>query len=220
MLILPVLFIRQYNQLGIKQFLAEKFIHGRKPLNIASDLVLVIFILMLLIPSTRSLILAGVAGVRTLMTNPEVSSGQKQHLNSENLNWNLTDRQDRSITFGSLKGEVVFLNQWASWCPPCRAEMPSINKLFKDYGGRVKFVMLTNEVSKKADEFIEKQGYDFPVYYGSAAGPALATRTIPATVIISRSGEIVVSRNGAYNWNARKIRKLLDRLISIESPRP
>lgn len=198
----------------IKQFITTRLIRGRKPLSVASDIVFFGLILMFLIPSTRSILLSGVAAVRTWITGTGESPGQKPMLGAESWNWTFTDGQGTSFTFGSLQGEVIFLNQWATWCPPCRAEMPSIDRLYRDYGTRVRFVMLTAEDPRKVKEYIEKQGYAFPVYFGSVAGPGLTTRSIPATAIIGRAGEMVISKKGAVNWNARKIRKLLDRAIS------
>jgi len=189
-------------------------IRGRKPLSLASDIFFVGLVAMLLFPSTRNLLLSGVASVRTWITKTGVSAGPPVSLSPEGWNWRLTDALGRETTFGSFRGEVIFLNQWATWCPPCRAEMPSIARLYRDYGDRIKFVMLTGEDPRKVRDFIDKQGYTFPVYFGSVAGASLSSRSIPSTAIISRSGEIMANMKGAYNWNARKIRKLIERLES------
>jgi len=199
--------------LGFKQFLTNKIIRGRKPWSLATDLIFIGLFLMLLIPSTRSLLLSGVAAARTVLSNPAGRDGQDTPLAGESWNWSITDKEGRSGSFSSLRGEVIFLNQWATWCPPCRAELPSIERLYQQYGSRVKFVILTSEDPAKVLEYIEKHGYTFPVYFGSAGGSNLETRSIPATVIISRDGKIMVKKNGAFNWSARKIRKLIDGLL-------
>lgn len=198
----------------IKEFIIRKFVRGRKPWSITTDILFFVLILMFLIPSTRGVLLSGVAAVRTVLAGSGASGSKGETPGPENWNWKLTGPQGEDLTFASLKGEVIFLNQWATWCPPCRAEMPSIEKLFLDYGDRVRFVMLTSEDPQKVQEYTRKHGYTFPVYFGQVAGPALSTRSIPSTVVISRSGEILIQKNGAFNWNARKIRKLLDRALS------
>lgn len=200
--------------MNIKQFISNRLIRGRKPWSVASDFIFFGLILMFLIPSTRSILLSGVATVRTLITGTGESDSQNSILSPENWNWSFSDGQGTTVAFGTLHGEVIFLNQWATWCPPCRAEMPSIERLYRDYGTRVKFVMLTAEDPQVVQEYIEKQGYTFPVYFGSVAGSALATRSIPSTAIIGRTGGMVIRKNGAINWNAGKIRRLLDREIS------
>jgi thiol-disulfide isomerase/thioredoxin len=199
--------------LKIKQFLTDRLIRGRKPWSLASDIIFFALIILFLIPSTRSQLLSGVAIVRTWISGTGDKGGQPAALDAESWNWTLTDDRGTATSFSSLKGEVIFLNQWATWCPPCRAEMPSIEKLYKDYGDRVRFVMLTNEEPAPVLEYMKKHGYTFPVSFGSVAGPGLATRSIPVTVIIGREGQVLINKKGAINWNARKIRKLLDRAI-------
>jgi len=60
---------------------------------------------------------------------------------------------------------------------------------------------------------MDKEGYSFPVYFGTVAGPSLTSRSIPATAIINRNGDVVVNKKGAFNWYARKIRRSLDRQL-------
>jgi len=202
--------------LKLKQFLTKNIIRGRSRWSVASDIFFILLIAMLIIPSTRSLLLSGVAKVRTLVTNPVNRAEIREPLTPENWQWNLRNQDGDLFSFDSFKGEVIFLNQWATWCPPCRAEMPDIERLFRDYGSRVRFVMLTGEDPAVAMKFIKEQGYTFPVYYGSAAGAALVSRSIPNTTIINRKGQIIADKKGAYNWNASKIRKLIDHALSIE----
>ncbi len=196
----------------LKTTLLNKFIRGRKPLSIAGDVFFFAFLLMLLIPSTRSLILSGVASVKSWFISAELPEEKKTDLPAEGWNWSLTDMQGRVIPFSSFRGEVIFLNQWATWCPPCRAEMPSIEKLYRRFGESVKFIILTNEEPPKVIEYLKKEGYTFPVYFGSVAGADLSTRSIPATAIISRTGRIEVNRKGTYNWNSPRIARLLTNL--------
>ncbi len=197
----------------IKEFLTNKIIRKRSAWSVISDVVFFVLILMFLIPGTRSILLSGVASVRTLISGPGNASTTKAPLSPESWSWRLTGPDGETISFSDLKGEVIFLNQWATWCPPCRAEMPSIEKLYLKYGSQVKFVILTSEDPQKVKEFIDKHGYTFPVYYGSVAGTELASRSIPTTSIINRSGVVVVNKSGAYNWNARKIRNLITRML-------
>ena len=201
--------------MNLKQFLYHKVIAGRKPWSIVSDVLFFGLLVMLLIPTTRSTILSGVAVARTWITNPEIPESKRVALGPLSLDSKFINSQGMEITLGSLKSEVIFLNQWATWCPPCRAEMPAIERLYKEYGSKVKFIILTSEDPSAVKKFIEKEGYTFPIYYGSVNGPELVSHSIPSTVIIDRSGKIAVQRKGAFNWSSRKIKRLL-RELSVD----
>ncbi len=188
---------------SIKKYLSQK------PWKIATDVLFIALILMLVIPSTRSILLSGAAGVRTLVM-PLQSKEKGKSLDEAGWNWTMTDMEGKKSAFADFRGEVIFLNQWATWCPPCRAEMPSIEKLYKKFGTRIRFVILTQEDPQKVRSFLEKYGYTFPVYIGQIAGSELASRTIPSTTIIDPAGIIRVNKGGAYNWNSGRVRRLID----------
>lgn len=128
--------------------------------------------------------------------------------------WNLTDIEGKTVDFKVYEGKVVVLNFWATWCPPCVAEMPSFQKLYDDYGEGVDFLFVTNEGHRKVSKFMEKKGYRFPMYFSYGKPPdGLVSSSIPATYILNRSGNIVVSKIGAANWNSQSVRNLLDTLL-------
>jgi thiol-disulfide isomerase/thioredoxin len=193
-------------------WIREKYLRGRKPGSIVSDLLFVALIILLLIPGTRGVLLRGAAGIRTWVTRTEVRGGGER-LGPDEWSWSMRDMEGNVLPFGSLKGEVIFLNQWATWCPPCRAELPSIEKLYRKVGDHVKFVLLTSEDPAKVKDFLERHGFDFPVYFGQVSGGVLSVRTIPSTVIINRDGGVEMRHTGALNWNAGKIRRLVGKLV-------
>ena len=84
--------------------------------------------------------------------------------------FNAEDAGGKPINFFSLTGKKpIVLNFWASWCPPCKQEMPGFEAMYKKYSGKVDFVMVNmtdgaRETKKKASSFIKEQGYTFPVY--------------------------------------------------------
>jgi len=179
-----------------------------RPLKILSDVVFVLLILLMVIPSTRSMILSGVASVRSMVL-PITGKQSGQILEEQDWNWQLTDFNGNSMSFEQFRGKTIFLNQWATWCPPCRAEMPSIEKLYEEKGDQVSFVILTSEDQTVVQEYLDKHKYSFPVYFGRVGGNKMISRTIPSTSIISRDGELLVHKKGAFNWNSGKVRKLL-----------
>ncbi|MGW9685704.1 TlpA family protein disulfide reductase [Flagellimonas sp. 2504JD1-5] len=141
-----------------------------------------------------------------------VKTDRQKTLN--NYNWRLADLEGNQINLESNKGQVILVNLWATWCPPCVAELPSIEKLYQDYGKKVKFVLVTSESHEKVMKFLQKKNYDLPVYLERSQIPyELMSGSIPATYIINKSGKIVVDEKGAANWNSESIRVLLDQLL-------
>ena len=103
---------------------------------------------------------------------------------------------------------------WATWCPPCVAEMPSLQDLYNDYKDQVVFVFVTSEGAEKVTPFMEKNNYNLPIYNMMSKEPdLLSTQSIPTTYLINKKGEIVIKKTGAANWNSTKVRNQLDELI-------
>ncbi|WP_036383246.1 TlpA disulfide reductase family protein [Muricauda sp. MAR_2010_75] len=132
----------------------------------------------------------------------------------KNYHWNLVTAEGKRMDFQSKKGEVVLVNFWATWCPPCIAELPSLVDLHEDYGDKVAFAFVASDERDKVSTFLEKKGYHLPVYFETSRTPdELISKSIPATYVISKSGKIVVDEKGAVNWNSTHTRTLLDSLL-------
>ncbi|WP_045467825.1 TlpA family protein disulfide reductase [Winogradskyella sp. PG-2] len=130
-------------------------------------------------------------------------------------NWKLQSDKNTTLNFNETKGKVVFVNFWATWCPPCIAEMPSLQLLYNDYKGKVVFMFITNDALNAVKQFKTKKEFDFIVYNPLNEIPkALTTRSIPRTFIMNKKGEIVVDESGAIDWNSDTVRHQLDQLIS------
>ena len=174
-----------------------------------SNILFVIAIGLLLYPPTREW------GMRQIAFSPTVKSSDNTEVVST-YNWELKGLNTTNANFSELKNEIIFVNFWATWCPPCRAELPMIQKLYDDYKGKVKFIFITNEDWTTVAKFFKDKGYDLPVYNSLSAPPNNFTKTnsIPATYLIDKKGNILISETGAADWNSTKVRKLLDDLIS------
>jgi thiol-disulfide isomerase/thioredoxin len=99
----------------------------------------------------------------------EVEETERVVLNE--YNWSLTTLDNKPVNFSQSKGKVVVVNLWATWCPPCVAEMPSMQELYESYGDRVDFYFVTSEANEKPLVFLQKNEYSFPVYRESRAMP-------------------------------------------------
>ena len=105
------------------------------------------------------------------------------------------DADGNPVKLSDMRGKPVILNFWASWCGPCKNEMPDFNDAYLKYGGEVVFMMVnltdgSTETVKTASDFIASQGYEFPVYFdtdGEAAG-RYGISSIPTTFVIDENG--------------------------------
>jgi thiol-disulfide isomerase/thioredoxin len=120
--------------------------------------------------------------------------------------WTVQSLDGQDFKMADAKGKVVFLNFWATWCPPCVAEMPSIQRLhekLKDDG--VVFICVSKEETSKVSQFVKEKGLTFPIYTMRGAPPAIfKTRGIPATFILSPDGRIAFKHVGSAKWDDDK----------------
>jgi thiol-disulfide isomerase/thioredoxin len=122
--------------------------------------------------------------------------------------FSMTDIEGTRITLSGLiaNGKPIVLNFWASWCPPCKVEMPEFDKAYKETGGEVQFIMLDltdgqRETVQKGAQYVKEQGFSFPVYFdtGQEAAYTYGIRAIPTTLFIDKDGYIVTGVQGAIN---------------------
>ena len=122
----------------------------------------------------------------------------------------LLDGNHLPVAFTQFKGNVVFINNWASWCPPCVAEMPSIQNLKNNLKNEdIVFIMVSYDDSpEKALRFIQKKNFDFEVYFPGKKYP-FHTASIPATFILDKNGAVVASHSGMSKFdNPELIKKI------------
>ena len=151
---------------------------------------------------------------RLLSTSASVLKTELQ-MPVENYDWQLVDAKGKDFNFISAKGKVVLVNFWATWCPPCVAEMPSLQRLYNDYNDKVVFMFVAQDKVEKVSAFIVKKGYTLPVYYSKTEAPSVLTsKTIPTTYVINKEGKIIIAKTGVADWNSDKTRKMLDVLLA------
>ncbi len=183
--------------------------------NQRNNLIFLAIIAILIIPQTRQpiqiLLHKGLA-----LFSPSVVD-KEDRMKLTNYDWKLIDEHGKPFDFNDAKGDVVIVNFWATWCPPCIAEMPSLDKLYKDYKDDVVFLLVSDEEQEVISKFKEKNDYDFLVYGSVSPSPELLeTSSIPRTFVIDRKGNIVIDKSGAADWNSKSVRNLLDSLLKAE----
>ena len=102
-------------------------------------------------------------------------------------------------------GKPVVLNFWATWCGPCKSEMPGFNRLYEKYKDKVNFVMLNvSEDKKTVERFLKDNGYSFPVYYDKTqvASYTYGASSIPLTFVLDKGGELFGYQMGVLSEEA------------------
>jgi len=129
----------------------------------------------------------------------------------------IKDLAGNKVDFETYKGKVVFLNMWATWCGPCRAEMADIQKLYEKIDKqKVVFVMLSidedRNISKVVD-YVSNKSFSFPVFLPSGSLPEqLQVPSIPTTFVIGKDGTVVTKEVGSKNYNTDKFKQFLEDL--------
>ncbi len=178
-----------------------------------SDLFFAAFLLLLLVPQTRKPILVGVNKARVWALSPNLNSKDKQ-VQLTTFDYRLTDLAGLQTEVAIGKDNIIFLSYWATWCPPCIAELPSIQKLYKSYGKHIDFVLITKEDPAVVRQFLEKNTLDLPVYNPNMkTPPGLKDDRLPTSYLIGANGEILMEQTGATDWNSIKVRQVLDELL-------
>lgn len=171
------------------------------------DILLLVILLLLIVPDGRVMV------QRTLLKTG-LMGRTKANVHDALLNstaqWALMDLDGTTARFGELSDRPVFLNHWATWCPPCRAEMPSIISLIEKTGDRAHFILLTSEEPDKVRAFLKKQNWDLPVYFPLSATPEqLQAESLPTTLIINTEGTIIHRSAGMRDWGSEKAVELV-----------
>ncbi len=178
------------------------------------NILLLLFLVLLLIPQTRTPIQVAVNKIKIFVFTPSfIEESDQTQLKSFNYQVTAFNGDSKSIAIG--KGRITFISYWATWCPPCIAELPSIQKLYADYGDKIDFILLTNEKPEVVQKFLEKKAFKLPVYFPKMKTPkSLYDNSIPTNYIIDATGKIIIKETGAADWNSTKVRKVLDGLLT------
>ncbi|MBA3016162.1 MAG: TlpA family protein disulfide reductase [Proteobacteria bacterium] len=130
----------------------------------------------------------------------------------------LVDRKGKTWTLSELKGQVVFVNFWATWCPPCREEMPSMQKLYTMLpGDKFKMLAILNKDDPAlADSFAAKLGITMPILNDqqNTIGPKYGLTGVPETFIVDKQGILREKYIGPAQWDSPGVVQMLTNYIS------
>jgi len=138
-------------------------------------------------------------------------------VNSKAPDFILKDMNGKTVSLSNFKGKVVLLNFFATWCPPCRAEMPSFNKLYSALQQRGLEVVAVSSDRSISDikDFLEKHKVDFPVLFDADRAITKKYRvfSMPTTFLINKNGLIVEKFYGEYDWTEPETRGKIEKLL-------
>jgi thiol-disulfide isomerase/thioredoxin len=134
----------------------------------------------------------------------------------------LADSAGQTIELSALRGKVVVINLWATWCEPCLREMPSLERLQSRLGERIAVLAVSEDRggNKAVEPFIAKLGLKSVKTYidpKSEVGHALGVRGLPTSFVIDSKGEVLGRVEGAAEWDSRRILDVLEPLLSGDS---
>lgn len=156
------------------------------------------------------------AVLKTGLLNPDIEETKADEgvpvRPAADFRMNLINSKGTKVSMADLRGKVIFLNLWATWCPPCIAEMPGINGLYnevKDEG--IVFLMLSLDKDfQKAKDFNKKKEYDFEVYtLDGGIPPMYNSQSIPTTYVIDKEGQLALTHEGMADYSNKEFKIFL-----------
>lgn len=131
------------------------------------------------------------------------------------VEWKLQTLDGEETLLSGFEGKVLFVNLWATWCGPCIAEMPSIQRLYEQFAQEdVAFLLVSDEPPDVVEEFAQEQEWKLPLYVSNEGRPSVfESQGIPATFILDREGRIVFRHVGSARWDDESSVRFLSDLL-------
>jgi len=179
------------------------------------------------LPLVAMLLLVGVSlllqHLASLPSAPTLAPTALQDRTRFPIDFTLPDLQGQTVRLSQLHGQVILLNFWATWCHPCRSEMPSMHALYQEYRHKgFTILAVASDTNGRASvaPFVEHHGLTFPVLLDPAniVGTQIHVDGIPTSYLLDRRGDIVTVALGAKNWHSTTVRQLLETLLAEPAP--
>ena len=186
--------------------------------NIANALFVLLILIIFLVPSAKALVMQGLMEIG--LFKPSIES-QKSSPKSDLSAIKFKDARNNVLSLGDLEGKIVFLNFWATWCPPCLAEMPSVHKLYQQFGGDKEVVFLLIDADgnfAKAQAYMDRKQYKMPVYtFASSIPKEIFNGSLPTTLVFDKKGRISYNGVGATNYASPKFIAFIQDLKALKN---
>ncbi len=172
--------------------------------NIGLAIVVALTLLTMASPTAKGYLIRGLMFIGSY--KPDVSEdGHNLKLHPNLPHYSYRDTSGNIISLSDLKNKVVFVNYWATWCPPCLAEMPAINKLRQKLKNNSQIVFIMVDVDNdfaKSKVFLKNNDYDLPLYSSVNPFPdSLLDGSIPTTLVLGKDGSLKYKHTGPGNYD-------------------
>ncbi|KPH14675.1 TlpA disulfide reductase family protein [Chryseobacterium sp. ERMR1:04] len=180
----------------------------------------VLFVVLLVSPNAKAWLMR--QAISTGLFNAKIeekTSGKQQGENkdSPSVSLSVRDEKGRIISTSELKGKVVFINFWASWCPPCRAEFPSIQQFYTKYQSNADVVFLTINLDNETADgkaYLEKEKFTVPFLVPNDNIPSeYFNGSLPTTVVLDKKGKIRLRHSGMADYSKDSFYQEIDQLL-------
>lgn len=136
----------------------------------------------------------------------EIATTDGPIIDDRDFRFSLETYEGENVSLSDFRGDVVFVNVWASWCPPCVAEMPTIETLYEKVSNEdnIRFILLSmDEERQKAVDFMEGRDFAIPYYFPASGLPnAFQSKYLPTTYIVSKKGQIIYKKEGIADYSS------------------
>jgi len=185
--------------------------------NIFNAVFIVLVLVLAFVPPAKALVLEGLMTIGFFKPATDADQAAGSAVNLSGIRFR--DTKGKIVDLGNLKGKVIFLNFWATWCPPCLAEMQGINKLYERFKDDEDVVFILADADgnlAKSQKFMDKKHYQLPVYAVDSNIPdVLFKGSLPTTVVFDKMGRISYNESGAANYGDANFIKFIDRLKTM-----
>lgn len=173
---------------------------------------------LIFVPSAKAFLIQGLMQIG--LFKPAIEQPKQQALQDLST-IKFKDAKGNTLSLADLNGKVVFLNFWATWCPPCLAEMPSVNKLHEKFKNDSEVVFLLVDADSdfaKAQAYMDRKGYQLPVYNVVSNIPEiLFAGSLPTTVVLDKKGRLSFKEVGAANYASDKFINFINQLKALKN---
>lgn len=136
----------------------------------------------------------------------EVATADGPFLDNSDYSFAFVDDKGSRLDLQAYEGEVVFMNVWASWCPPCVAEMPTIETLYQEVSDHedINFVILSlDQEPDKAAKFMKSRDFEMPYHFPASSLPEIFNSPyLPTTYVISKEGQVIYKKEGIADYSS------------------
>lgn len=155
------------------------------------------------------IIIAAVFGYKYLTNNYVPEENIEEVSSKKAEDFTVLNNNEEKVKLSDFFGKPIVVNFWATWCGPCRGELPEFEEYYKKYNGEIEFLMVNltdgyNDTVEGVKEFVKKNNYEFPVYFDIeySASNTYKLYSIPQTLFIDREGNIIKTYIGMINKDA------------------